>query len=435
MRDNEVGAEDEIEQLDDRDINHQSGDGIVSCGRDHFASLCYTMNNDNDQDSSSSMTLAKELMSKYASRGLSSSEQQEDSAKSTLAIWGYNERNTTNNNSKNYDKHGIKRTMSAFTKNNFGIVNSLHSAIGEGVYPCAALLNHSCYPNCILRYKLGKTMNNSESSVCGGTEVQYHPPILQIVACRDILAGEELCHSYVDLALTTPERQTRLFDTHGFKCECKRCTKGCLIDLQIDRKMWELWPLKNGLQSHEDDKNSAQTSLPMIQVDVEDAMNSYHGLSESQVMQINYQSQVLQQQASQAMVAGDAASEVQCLKQAIELYRPARCSGNGMWFSPFYSHLYTVRCLYLSALLANGQIEEAVSECEHIVSFLAVAFGHVEKHPLLGLQLFTLGDLYSGTNEIVKAKLAYKWARNIMKVSHGESDPMIQALNENIAAK
>ena len=272
MRDKEKEVSD-VSVDNDRD---RSSDGIVSCGRDHFASLCYTTNNDNDQDSSSSMTLAKELMSKYACRGSSCIE---DPTKSILYIWGYNE-------SKENDKNVIKRTMSAFTKNNFGIVNSLHSAIGEGVYPCAALLNHSCYPNCILRYKLGKGMNDSESGSSEGQQ-KYHPPILQIVACRDILAGEELCHSYVDLALTTPERQTRLFDTHGFKCECERCTKGCLIDLPKDRKKWDLWLSKNGLQAHGDEKNSTQTSIPMSQVDIESAMTSYHGLSKSQVMQIN----------------------------------------------------------------------------------------------------------------------------------------------------
>merc|ERR1711957_139356 len=88
-------------------------------------------------------------------------------------------------------EQAIQRTLNAFQKNNFGIVNALHSAIGEGVYPCAALLNHSCCPNSILRYELGVANNTREH--------QYQPPSLQIVACRDISAGEELSHSYVDL--------------------------------------------------------------------------------------------------------------------------------------------------------------------------------------------------------------------------------------------
>jgi len=102
---------------------------------------------------------------------------------------------------------------------------------------------------------------------------------------------------------------------------------------------------------------------------------------------------------------------------------------------------------YLSALLANGRILDGLEQCEHIVSFLAVAFSHVGCHPLLGLQLFTLGDLYSGVSTLSdkrssvedvechkkKAKAVFLWAKKVMFVTHGESDPMVKTLNDNLA--
>ena len=81
-----------------------------------------------------------------------------------------------------------------------------------------------------------------------------------------------------------------------------------------------------------------------------------------------------------------------------------------------------------------------------MVSFLAVAFHNVKSHPILGLQLYTLGDLYSGvvamldesaTEEMEsmmrkRAMLAYSWAASVMEVSHGKTDPMVLALNDNL---
>ena len=421
--------------------HHESDDTIVSCGPDHFASLivsseCYA----SAKNDGSAMTVAKDLMESYVVRGSSSTKQSSKKdadvpckTKAALDIWGYTEGFSDNDKQldevKTHDT-AILRTLNAFQKNNFGIVNSLHTAIGEGVYPCAALLNHSCDPNCILRYKL-----HSSST----------PPILQIVACRDILLGQELCHSYVDLALTTHERQTRLLDTHGFECECKRCTKnGCLVKLPENRNEWDLWPLRNGLQTH-GGEHSLDKKMLMSEIDLDDAMTGCRGLSQSELAQINHHSQALQHKASQAMVVGDADGELHYFKEAIELYRPRE--GSKVWFSPFYSQLYTLRGSYLSALLASGNIHGAVHECEHIVSFLVVAFSHVQNHPLLGLQLYTLGDLYSaaadmeeeedGTerrSNMKKAKLAYTWAKDVMKVSHGENDHMVQVLHDNLAS-
>jgi hypothetical protein len=33
----------------------------------------------------------------------------------------------------------------------------------------------------------------------------------------------------------------------------------------------------------------------------------------------------------------------------------------------------------------------------------------------------------------MKAKAAFSWARKVMAVTHGESDPMVKTLNDNLA--
>jgi [histone H3]-lysine4/36 N-trimethyltransferase SMYD len=43
-----------------------------------------------------------------------------------------------------------------FRCNNFGILDELMQCVGAGVFPSVALLNHSCVPNCILRYSIAK---------------------------------------------------------------------------------------------------------------------------------------------------------------------------------------------------------------------------------------------------------------------------------------
>ena len=432
--------------LNDAGNNDEKEVGICVCGPNHFTSLmvsdseCFSSGSNND---STAVTLAKDLLESYAIRGSSPSSCK---TKAVLDVFGYNKSNTDSDVTQQEldTAYCIQRTLNAFQKNNFGIVNNLHTAIGEGVYPCAALLNHSCYPNCILRYKLGAEKANGLSG--SSNQRQYHPPILQIVACRDVTTGEELCHSYVDLALTTAERQARLLNTHGFECKCPRCTKsaGHLIKLPEDKDKWDLWPLTNGMQKYENNMN-VDKKMPLEEVDIDDAITGSYGMNEAELLCIQHKGQQLQQKASKAMIEGDAEGELRYLQEAIELYRPRQC-GDKVWLSPFHSQLYTIRGSYLSALLANGKIIEAVHECEHMVSFLAVAFHNVKSHPILGLQLYTLGDLYSGvvamldesaTEEMEsmmrkRAMLAYSWAASVMEVSHGKTDPMVLALNDNL---
>lgn len=415
---------------------------FVSCGPRHFSSLVVSPEYNDPSPSAatfdgSGIKIAKEVMKSSAARELPKCTTNETAGKideAVLRIFGYSEISATNNQgaSDSTTDWAIRRTLNAYQKNNFGIVNSLHSTIGEGVYPAAALLNHSCFPNCILRYKLGTISSNNGKQ-------QFHPPILQIIACRDISFGEELTHSYVDLALCTQERQARLSQNHGFVCQCQRCeVGGCTLRLPKDKKKWDLWPLEMEFQSFERNEANLENATNLVQVDLDDAMTQCHGLGKGDMMQITKQSEIFRGKSVEAMVEGDVLGELRYLRSAIELYTSGR--GCGKWITPFHGQLYSVRCAYFSALLANGQINEAVEQCEHIVSFLMVAFSQVQHHPLLGLQLYTLGDLYASAaggghlataTEIMskKSKQAHTLALRRMRITHGESDQMVQALH------
>ena len=58
-----------------------------------------------------------------------------------------------------------------------------NAIIGAGCYPRAAILNHSCGPNCVLAFGEGGH--------------------LHVRTAVDVPAGAELCHSYTELCMPT----------------------------------------------------------------------------------------------------------------------------------------------------------------------------------------------------------------------------------------
>jgi len=114
----------------------------------------------------------------------------------------------------------MKKCLLKFRVNNFGITDNLLNVIASGVYPLGALLNHSCNPNCILRYQYNNHHNDATTmkKTRNGS-----PPVLEIVTCRNVQKGEELSHSYIALLEPVTMRQERLLSSYGFFCTCQRC--------------------------------------------------------------------------------------------------------------------------------------------------------------------------------------------------------------------
>lgn len=75
---------------------------------------------------------------------------------------------------------------------------------GLGVFPTEAMLNHSCEPNCTIKFP-----NNH---------------LAHIIATKDIKKGEEILHCYIENFQPVEDRQYDLYE-YGFTCECPKCQR------------------------------------------------------------------------------------------------------------------------------------------------------------------------------------------------------------------
>jgi hypothetical protein len=77
---------------------------------------------------------------------------------------------------------------------------------GTGLYTLACKMNHSCAPNCCVRYSVDPVLGL----------------VAEVVALEDLPARQELTQAYVDVSESYEERQWALRD-YGFVCECSKC--------------------------------------------------------------------------------------------------------------------------------------------------------------------------------------------------------------------
>lgn len=102
----------------------------------------------------------------------------------------------------------------------------------HGIFPTAALLNHSCNPNCNLILQDNNVV---------------------VVAANDIEENEEItiCYSEIDPLLPVKERQSICQNKFNFVCECNRCVEEgvhpdkCFRSLCCDNEHAELCSMNN----------------------------------------------------------------------------------------------------------------------------------------------------------------------------------------------
>lgn len=80
----------------------------------------------------------------------------------------------------------------------------------------ASMTNHSC---------AGDSMRYESTWLPAAAAPQTVEPGLRFIAVRDIAAGEELTHPYVDPGADVEDRRARLQVGYGFLCDCSRCVE------------------------------------------------------------------------------------------------------------------------------------------------------------------------------------------------------------------
>lgn len=300
----------------------------------------------------------------------------------------------------------LETILGRFRVNNFGMIDSMVRLIGSGVYPLGALLNHSCSPNCILRYT--------------------NRGVLEIVACRDIEQGEELTHSYIELVASTSQRQKHLWDIYGFTCDCPRCGNKLTVSLPRDYTTMPRDELVRFVLDHYKKPTVARVSPgSMVLISLDDLM-------EPRTLNLSVKERVhdLQQQANLAMTNDDVARELDCLALASRLLMSTERNGDCFHF--FSLDLYSISCQRLSTLIVAQESQEALKECQYIVAYLCLVLSKTPNHPLLGLQLFTLGDLYQANGQTDLALQTYQWTYETLLISQGRESDMISMLKEKL---
>lgn len=101
------------------------------------------------------------------------------------------------------DKNLLNNVWSILNTNTFEVVLDSNLSI-QGLYSLSCLMNHSCYPN---------------------TRISFDKNFLMTVqASKEILSGEEILTSYVQLLWGTFHRRAFLAKTKNFLCKCLRCS-------------------------------------------------------------------------------------------------------------------------------------------------------------------------------------------------------------------
>ena len=250
------------------------------------------------------------------------------------------------------------RELVRFSRNNFGMQDTTFKLLGEGVSPVSALLNHQCH----------------SSNTVFHTRIEKHKaPRHVLMSVQEIKIGDALVHSYMQLREGVNERQKTIFNVYHFNCICKVCVE------PVERVESLLTPVF-------DEKLFNHSSLLLRQSFAEDDFGKSVELAKS-------------------------ALALRLKSLEFHDYHPL--------VTECRQELVNVLILASSMLNDPRLVNEAANELLVIIRALSELLGPF--HPLVGTQLFLLGDLRQNLQD-------HQSAYTVLSTCYGRTHPLCQQL-------
>eukprot|EP00727_Mastigamoeba_balamuthi_P010803 m51a1_g6345 putative glycoside hydrolase family 7 protein (1712) ;mRNA; r:52690-69936 len=233
--------------------------------------------------------------------------------------------------------------------NNFSVWDGLIFSLGAGVFPAGAYVNHSCDATTVVTYNASNGM--AQEFRCS----------------RDVKAGEELTHCYLDLASTSASRSKDLLEQYLFRCSCAVCQSSGPLDSMLC---------------------GVSPSAPPRELELASRM----------------------------------------FEEGCDLRRPpemcAKMLAKAFEIRSKHMNEMNLELMSTAAHLMTSYMEEsnwaqAAKMARHVLRVYRAVYPKV--HPMLGLHLYTLGDLLleMGENARADADAAHLEALTILRITHG----------------
>lgn len=260
-----------------------------------------------------------------------------------------------------------------FSCNSHTICDDELKPIGAGLYPLAAVINHSCQPNCVITFQ-------------GNTAF--------VRTITDVEAGSELNLSYIEIAESTEKRRRELRENYHFDCDCVRCSGGVVNESELSGFKCE---------------SCAGCVVVEGQARCERCGKERDA---GELLQVDGQIQRL-------LVEGKAEGSIAQLKRAWAL-------------AERHLHPHNIALLHvLNAVsklsIDTGQWQGARQFAHKQLAFYQ--FIYPINHPLLGLQHFTVGKLENLLEQPATALKHLQQAVSILSITHSTESHLLRELS------
>lgn len=319
----------------------------------------------------------------------------------------------------------LQRTLAQFRCNNFALTDPLFNSKGAAVLPHGALLNHCCTPACV-------------------PLPQRRSLVVRFRCLRDVAEGEELTHAYVDPSDPTADRQAVLQQHYMFRCHCPRC----MTEAAAGERLRELCAsgAPFAAQQQESQRLSAAGCVEhLMQAGLDGVPLALLAPAPTRDRELALAAEM----ARRAAAEGEPPREEALLRQALHIRE--------RHLHPLHRDCITAHSALCGACVAAGRAAAAVPHCAALVG--AYRRLYPGAHPVLGLQLYTLGDLLQecegldvavavdvtaalaasgvgggsdggSATAATAARLCWQEAAGMLAVSHGEDHALVAGLRQ-----